>query len=412
MITTKNSSSFYTIGISYKKADASLRGKFSLGQSQQEALLEKAKSINLEGLLVLSTCNRTEIYGFAAHPFELISLLCQFSLASVEDFENVGYVYKNQIAVEHFFKMATGLDSQILGDFEIVNQVKQSYNLSASKQLSNAFLKRMVDSSFLAGKRIKNQTQISSGATSVAFAAVKYLLNQKENTYENILLYGTGSIGRNTCENLVKHTANKSITLINRTQEKANEIAGKYQLIVKPFENLESEIQASDVLIVATGAQNPTINASMIAPEQKLLILDLSMPRNVSSEVMQLPNVKVLHLDDFSKITDDTLQSRQKELPLALEILSQEQEAFLNWANSRKFTPTIVALKNKLEIIKQEELNYLGKKFATNEDFFANEISNRIIHKITTLVANHLKESDNIGVERIERMFKLETIKE
>ena len=275
--------SFYTIGLNYKKADAVIRGNFSLNDVAMENLLVQAKAQDLDGLLVTSTCNRTELHGFAQHPFQLIKLLCDNTQGTIEEFQEVAYVYKNNDAISHLFRVGTGLDSQILGDFEIISQLKQSFNRSKKHDIANPFIERLTNSVIQASKRIKNETEISSGATSVAFASVQYILKNIEDiSSKNILLFGTGKIGRNTCENLIKHTNNTHITLINRTKTKAEKIAGKFNLLVKDYGDLQTEIRNSDVLVVATGANSPTISKELIYPKKPLLILDLSVPKNVA----------------------------------------------------------------------------------------------------------------------------------
>ena len=188
---------FYVVGLSYKKADAEMRGKFSLDEQAKNSLLLQAKEEGLESLIVTSTCNRTEIYGFAQHPFQLIKLLCENSNGTVEDFQKIAFVYKNKEAVSHMFRVGTGLDSQILGDFEIISQIKNAFLLSKEHQLTNNFLERLVNAVIQASKRIKTETEISSGATSVSFAAVRYIFQNVENIADkNILLFGTGKIGK------------------------------------------------------------------------------------------------------------------------------------------------------------------------------------------------------------------------
>ena len=189
---------FYTIGLSYKKADAATRGHFSLSEEGKKNLLNQAREEGIDGLLVTSTCNRTELFGFAQHPFQLIKLLCEHTQGTVEEFEKVAYVYKNKEAISHLFRVGTGLDSQILGDFEIISQLKNGFVNSKNAGVANPFLERLVNSVIQASKRIKNETQISSGATSVSFASVQYILREVEDvTNKNILLFGTGKIGRN-----------------------------------------------------------------------------------------------------------------------------------------------------------------------------------------------------------------------
>ncbi|MDG1713993.1 glutamyl-tRNA reductase [Lacinutrix sp.] len=409
------STTFYAIGLSYKKADAEIRGNFSLSEEAKQMLLEQAKANNIESLIVTSTCNRTEIFGFAEHPFQLIKLLCDNTKGTVEEFQKVAYVYKNKEAVSHMFRVGSGLDSQILGDFEIISQLKTAARASKKQGLLNHFIERLVNAVIQASKRIKTETNISSGATSVSFASVQYIMKHVEHISEkNILLFGTGKIGRNTCENLVKHTKNEQITLINRTKGKAEAIAGKFNLVVKDYANLQEEINASDILIVATGAQNPTIDKHIIQSKKELLILDLSIPKNVNSNVKELNNVNLFHLDDLSQITDETLQKRKLQIPLAESIIEDVKTEFNSWLETRKFAPTIKALKIKLQDFKKTELETQRKKNADFNEAQAELISNKLIQKITNHFAHHLKEdaiSTNESLELIQKVFQLEPLK-
>lgn len=403
---------FYSIGLSYKKADADIRGKFSVDAEAKSKLLAQAKEEGIESLIVTSTCNRTEIYGFAQHPFQLIKLLCENSKGTVEEFQKVAYVYKNQEAVSHMFRVGTGLDSQILGDFEIISQLKTAFVASKSLGLVNSFLERLVNAVIQASKKIKTDTAISTGATSVSFAAVQYIMKNVEQIGEkNILLFGTGKIGRNTCENLVKHSKNEHITLINRTKDKAEKLAGKLNLIVKDYADLQLELQKTDVVVVATGAQNPTIDKAILNLKKPLLILDLSIPKNVNENVKNLENVTLVHLDDLSQITDETLENRKLHIPAAEAIIDEIKEEFITWTRGRKFAPTIHALKAKLNTIKDSELSFQRKKLSNFDEEQAEIISNRIIQKITNHFANHLKADDTVvdeSIEWIEKIFQIE----
>ena len=403
--------SFYALGLSYKKADATVRGKFSLDAKAKSTLLIQAEAEGIESLIVTSTCNRTEIYGFANHPYELIKLLCENSLGTVEEFQEVAYIYKNQEAVNHMFRVGTGLDSQILGDFEIISQLKIAFNESKSNGLVNSFMERLLNSVIQASKKIKTDTEISSGATSVSFASVQYIIKNVEDiTNKNILLFGTGKIGRNTCENLVKHTKHEQITLINRTKDKAEKLAQKLDLVVKDYADLQLELQNADVVVVATGAQNPTIDKAILNLKKPLLILDLSIPKNVHENVQDIDGVTLIHLDHLSQITDETLENRKLHIPQAEAIIEEIKEEFLTWTKNRKFAPTIQALKEKLNAIKEGELNVQRKKLANFDEEQAELISNRIIQKITNHFVNHLKDGDSMdeGIEWIEKVFQLE----
>jgi glutamyl-tRNA reductase len=405
---------FYAIGLSYKKADAEMRGKFSLDENAKISLLHQAKEDGLESLVVTSTCNRTEIYGFAQHPFQLIKLLCENSQGTVEDFQKVAFIYKNHEAISHLFRVGTGLDSQILGDFEIISQLKYAFVQSKNHQLTNTFLERLVNAVIQASKKIKTETEISSGATSVSFAAVQYIFKNVENiSSKNILLFGTGKIGRNTCENLVKHTKHEQITLINRTKDKAEKIAKKLNVIVRDYSDLQLELQKADVVVVATGAQNPTIDKAILNLKKPLLILDLSIPKNVHENVNDISGVSLVHMDQLAQMTDETLENRKKQIPAAEKIIEEIKDEFIAWTKQRKFAPTIHALKAKLNAIKEGELNVQRKKLANFDEEQAELISARIIQKITNHFANHLKDDDTMvdeSIEWIEKIFQIETL--
>jgi glutamyl-tRNA reductase len=402
---------FYALGLSYKKADAEIRGHFSLDENAKANLLQQAKESSIEGLIVTSTCNRTEIFGFAEHPYQLIKLLCDNTKGTVEEFQKVAYIYKSRDAISHMFRVGCGLDSQILGDFEIISQLKISARASKKIGVLNPFLERLLNAVIQASKRIKTETEISSGATSVSFASVHYILNEVENVSDkNILLFGTGKIGRNTCENLVKHTKNEHITLINRTKDKAEKIAGKFNLVVKDYANLQEEINTADILIVSTGAQNPTVDKYIIKNNKPLLILDLSIPKNVNDNVMDLDQVTLVHLDQLSQMTDETLERRKKHIPLAEEIIEEVKTDFQAWLETRKFAPTIKALKHKLQDFKIAELDTQRKKLSDFNEAQAELISNNIIQKITNHFAHHLKDdasSNTDSLELIKKVFQL-----
>jgi glutamyl-tRNA reductase len=404
---------FYVIGLSYKKADAKMRGEFSLDQTAKTNLLLQAKASGIESLVATSTCNRTEIYGFARHPFELIKLLCDNTQGTVEEFQTVAYVYKNSDAIQHMFKVGAGLDSQILGDFEIISQLKLSAKVSKKHQLLNAYLERLINAVIQASKRIKTETELSSGATSVSFASVHYIKKTvDEISSKNILLFGTGKIGRNTCENLIKHTKNEHITLINRTRDRADKVAGKFKLLVKDYSQLQEEIGNTDILIVATGAQNPTIDKHLIQNKKPLLILDLSIPKNVNENVMDLPLVNLVHLDHLSQMTDETLEKRKVYIPIAENIISDIQAEFEAWVDNRKFAPTIKALKEKLQVFATAEVDTQRKKINEFNEAQAELISNNLVQKITNHFAHHLKDetiSTNESLELIKQVFQLDS---
>lgn len=405
--------SFYVIGISYKKADAKLRGDFSLSPTKKARLLNQAKTSGIQSIVATSTCNRTEIYAFVNDPNELVQLLCNNTVGTIEALEPVAYTLKDSLAIEHMFRVGAGLDSQILGDFEIISQLKSSARVSKKYDLLDAFLERLINSVIQASKRIKTETKLSSGATSVSFASVQYILKSvKDVTTKNILLFGTGKIGRNTCENLIKHTKNEHITLINRTRDRAEKIAGKFKVLVKDYSQLPEEIKNTDILIVATGAQNPTVDKQLIQNKKELLILDLSLPKNVDENVKDLKNVTLTHLDELSNITDETLNKRKEFIPVAETIIEEIKNAFLAWLEYRKFAPTIKALKEKLNVFAEAEIDVQRKKLEDFNKTQADLISAQIVQKITNHFAHHLKQEASSGkksLELIQEIFQLDS---
>jgi glutamyl-tRNA reductase len=393
------------------KADAKTRGKLSLSKEHQIALLKMATEKNFEGVFVLSTCNRTEISGFAEHPYQLIQLLCHFSEGTVEEFAAFSNVYKNQEAIHHLFRIGTGLESQILGDYEIVGQLRQSFKMAKAQNTTNAYLERLLNSVMQASKKVKNDTKLSSGTTSVSYAAVQYIIkNLPDYNSKNILVFGLGKMGKHTCKNLAEYTKNKTVCLINRTEEKATEFVKEHASIKKStLEDLTAEIENAAVLIVSTGANKPTITKEHLSRHKELLILDLSMPENVDTDVTDFKGVSIVNVDELSKITDETLAIRQQEIPTAEAIIETHKKEFNDWLNHRRFTPAIAALKKSLETIKKDEINFQKKKISNFDEVQAEILTSRFIQKITTQFVKHLKEEDTSvsqSLQVIQKVFQ------
>ena len=399
----------YNIGVSYKKADAHTRGRYSLSKENQIKLLKEAKEIGFEGIFILSTCNRTEITGFAEHPYQLIQLLCKYSDGNVEEFARISNVYKGNEAVNQLFRIGTGLESQILGDYEIVGQLKLAFKLAKKYHTINAHLERLINLVLQASKKVKNTTQLSSGTTSVSYAAVQYIIqNIPSYNSKNILVFGLGKMGKHTCKNLAEYTKNKAVCLINRTEVKAISFVKEHTSIRNSsIENLTQEIANSDILIVSTGSDTPTVTKEHLSSDKEILILDLSMPENVDTSVSEFENVSLVNVDELSKITLETLSTRQKEVPKAEEIIEVHKEEFNDWLNNRKLVPAINALKESLEAIQKDEINFQKKKIKNFDENHAEILTNRFIQKITTQFVKHLKEEETSVNDSIQIMSKV-----
>jgi glutamyl-tRNA reductase len=403
---------FWAIGISYHKADLQLRERFSLSEDQISALLQSYQAQGGKGLMVLSTCNRTELYGFASHAEELIELFCAHVEGTVAEWQAIGSVKQNVEAVRHLLRVGAGLDSKILGDFQIIGQVKRAFDRSKALGVTNAFLERLVNVGVEVSKRVKNETELSSGAASVSFAAVQYV-KQHLPTLKNIqvLLLGTGDIGRSTCDNLIKHLPDGHVTLMNRTPEKAQALAEKYNLPIRPISELTDGIRKAHVVIVATGASSPTVRAEQLPSEGgKTLFIDLSVPRNVDQSIETDPGSQVMHIDQLIDLTQSALAKRAEEVPAAEALVQSGEAAFYQWLESRKFAPVLQALRAELVEIQRREINTMAKKNPEADMVYLETLGERMVQKITNRFAKHLhsnRDQAELSLLTIQEIFDL-----
>lgn len=353
----KSISGFYVAGINYKKTDSRTRGLFAVNQQQYEKIIKQAPSFHLKEFFILSTCNRTEIFGFAEDTSSLIDALCTQTTGTKETFLQLCYVKKGMEAINHLFEVGAGLESQILGDYEIICQLKTAVKFAKENGVVGCFLERLINSVLQSTKEIKNQTVLSSGTVSVSFAAVQYIRNNVcQSSEKNILLVGTGKIGRNTCKNLVDYIGAKNITLVNRTAGKAADLAKELGLYSASLNELPELIDKADIILVASNSNEPTILANHLKGKGSKLVIDLSIPNNVEKAAGFLPNITLLNVDELSKMKDETLQKRMEEVPKAKTIIAEYIKEFIEWSEMRKNVPYIKAAKQKLHDMQKSEL--------------------------------------------------------
>ena len=412
---TKNSDckKFYVIGLNYEKADVVTRSNFSLSKDKQKQLLSEAKRSNIKSVVILSTCNRIEIMGFAKHPFQLISLLCKYSKGTVEEFAKVSYVYKNSDAAEHVIRIATGIESQILGDYEIVGQLKDAFAMAKKADTVNAYLERLFNVSLHASKETKNRTSISSGTTTVSYAAIQYIKDHySKKDPKKILVYGLGDIGQSTARSCSQYLKAHEMTIINRTESVAKDLAKEIKVEMAPHTDLTSHIQASDIIIVATGASNPTVTDDMLSDGKPQLIIDLSIPRNADPKMNDREDVNIIDVDVLSKKTKETLEERKKQIPLVEEIIDKYKSEFYEWLNFRRSTPAINSLKKSLEMIQKDAISSHSKKYENVNEDLVEDITSQMINKIVSKFAMHLKSDNtqaNKSIKVMKDVFNLET---
>lgn len=408
-------SDFCTVGVNHWEATIDVRERFSLKNAQKKELISGAKREGIDSLCVISTCNRTEIFAQNASPQELIRLLITYSNASLEEFHNYGFEKEGRRALEHLFQVTVGIDSQILGDLQVVKQVKEAYELASDLDAVSGELHRLMQHVFRAHKRSRNETSLGKGAATTAYAAVKFAIKTFENLKDkNILLIGTGKIGKVTCKNLINLGARK-LTLINRTRDRAEFVADRFDLQVAGMEHLPREIADADLIIVATGAGKPVVTLddmkpSILNPSFKVMV-DLSVPRNIDPEIGDLSFVDLANMDFLTDVTDEAYRKREENIPLVKKIIDDELTDYQNWISKQKVVPTIKALTNKFDTIREDEFEFFKNKISDTDRDKVENLTRRIVNKIAAYSIEHLR--DHHESEQVTRvvhdMFKLET---
>jgi glutamyl-tRNA reductase len=422
---------FWVVGINYKKTDASLRGVFAVNTEQYEQLLSVAKDFGIKEFFILSTCNRTEIYGFATKACFLADFLCSACGGDIEIFKNISYSKSGLKAVEHLFHVGAGLDSQILGDYEILGQIKTAVKNAKAHGFIGGFTERLVNAVLQASKAIKTHTALSSGTVSVSFAAIQYIreffegpattpemkcpatahimspatidhyieIKQVNIEDKKIVLLGTGKIGRSTCRNLIDYLNTRNITLINRTKETADVLARELGVRSAPFANLEEELSNADIVLVSTNAPEPVILARHLEHRDAMLVIDLSIPANVEEAAQRLPGISFVNVDTLSKIKDETLQQRKAEVPKAVAIINELIAEFIDWYDMRRHVPVFKQVKSTLKSM-QVSLALAGDDASSAEELAAAD--DERIQKVINSLANNIRLANTPGCHFIQ----------
>lgn len=359
MISTQILDRFCVAGINYHAAGTDVRGSFSVSREEYARIAEQAKQLNLRSVFVVSTCNRTEIYGFAEYVMLLVNLLTQVTRGSREQFLQFAYLKSGLDALNHLYQVAAGLDSQILGDYEILGQLKQSVDTAASFDMIGPIMNRTVNYAYQASKKIKTTTELSSGTVSVSYAAIELLRELPAADRRNVLVIGTGKFGGNVVRNLREYLPDAQVSLSNRTFETAQLLAERTGTTAVPYEHIASAVTQADVVIVCTNASAHTVVPSFFQGNKKQLVLDLSVPVNVDPAVRNIADVKVIDVDEISAtILDKTFARRQAEVPKAEEIILHYKTEFCNWLHEYRYSLHIKSWKDKLYELSEIQPQY------------------------------------------------------
>ncbi len=375
-------------------------------------MLTTACIYGVSDFFVLSTCNRTEVYGFADSDQQLIDFICSAGSGNAKEFTDISYAKSGIDAITHLYHVAAGIDSQILGDYEILGQIKCAVKFAKANGYIGLYLERLVNSVLQASKAVKTHTELSGGTVSVSFAAIQYIrqyvIEQQStlsaNTINNIsdykiALIGTGKIGRITCRNAVDYLGTNNITLINRTEETAVALAKELRLRSAPLLALDDEIASSDIVLVSTNAVDPVVLKSHLDGKGRKLVIDISVPCNVAADAQKLDSVTFVDVDMLSKIKDETLQKRKAEVPKALQIISQHIDDFMDWCDMRKHVPVLKEVKNKLMAIPFDPVLLSMNQL---EDGTANSRHEERVQQVIKNLATRMRKDNTPGCHYIQ----------
>lgn len=397
------------IGISYKTAPLEIRERFSFSKEDIVPFSELLQQeTEIADLVLISTCNRTEIYfSQDKHDnqtaFELIYEVIKKFRGITDHCWQFFYHRANAGAVRHLFEVVSGLDSLIIGEDQIIGQVKEAYITCTELALTDAVLMRLFQKSFEAGKRVRTETGIKLGITSVSSAAVEMcasILNGVSD--KTVLLIGTGETGNLALQNIHKKGV-KQIGVTNRTFEKAEKTAGKYNGMAIPYDSFEKYLHGFDIVMVATSSGSPIVTTEMvkrtrgIRPEHRQVFIDLSVPRNIESGVGQLENIELLGVDDLQEIVRQTSEKKKESAEKAHLILDEVVADFSEWLASRSLRPAISTISANLQAINQEELSTYRKVNTPEMQEIVDDYAQHLTQRYTRLLIRNLKNLTDNG---------------
>ncbi len=412
------------IGISHKTSALEVREQFSLAREEIIPFSEMLqKETGISDLVVLSTCNRTEIY-FSQSRYEFL-MAAKFVYKTLKQFKSVDsrcwhsfYSYSGDKAARHLFEVASALDSMVIGEDQIIGQIKEAYQFCTEAALTDAVLMRLFEKSFEAGKRVRNETKIRMGTTSVSGAAVQKCVKLfPELSNKRILLIGAGETGKRVLQSFHKKGIQK-ITVTNRTEERAKELAGQYNNTLLPFDQVPNHLYLYDIIIVATASPVPLVTREMVERSIKernnkqQIFIDISVPRNIDQKVEEMNTVRLFVIDDLQEIVNTNVEKRKESIGAAREIIDELVTDFSEWCASRSLKPAIKTITYNLLRVTKGELSSYNKVSSNETQLAISEFSKHLTQKYTRLFIKNLKEITANGknvdsLELINQLFKI-----
>ena len=414
---------FRAISLSHKSAPVAIREQLALNNSETKEMLEHIRELYaVRDILVLSTCNRTEIYYASQQDLsqELIKTLAlKKGVECSDDF--VGYFHQmdHHEAVSHLFEVAIGLQSQIIGDMQITNQVKNAYQMAADADVVGPFLHRLLHTTFYVNKKVVQETAFRDGAASMSYATLELVEQLSVNVSAPVvLIMGLGTIGTDLAKNLADHRSSENyrIVLTNRTLQKAEILGQECGFEVLPWEQATDFLHQADIVVSAVGSQQPVVTHHQVSQSEILnykYFIDLSMPRSIDPSVESINGAVLYNLDDIQSRTDQALQRRLKAVPAVEAIVEDSISSFQEWGKEMSVNPTINKLKNALEQIRKEELARHLKNANENEVMIVDKVTKSIMQKVIKLPVLQLKAACKRGeaetlIDLLNDLFNLE----
>ena len=414
------------IGLNHKTAPIEIREKLAFSEKEMEEALSRAQTLSsLKENMILSTCNRVEIYAATRMTenaiFDLKDFLSKYHGLSLKEFENSLYCFVGEEAVRHIFRVASSLDSMVVGEPQILGQIKSAYEIATQAKTSGLILHKLLHRAFFVAKRVRNETKIGNSAVSVSFVAVE-LAKKIFGTLEEktVLLIGAGEM----CELAARHLVSGGgvrVLVTNRTYERAVTLAQEFKGEPIPFEEMAQGLKKADIVISATDSPQYLIRHEPLAKVMKdrkqrpIFFIDIADPRNIEPKVGDIENVYLYNIDDLQNVANENVQGRGKEAHKAEAIVQEEVVKFVHWYRSLDMTPTIVALRRKFDEIRRKELEktlslhpHLSEKEKKSLEALTSGIINKILHEpLTLLKRNHENGADELYLDALQTLFGL-----
>ena len=414
------------LGASHHSAPVDLREQIDFSRrGVPDALAELAQIPDIVEVVVLSTCNRSEIYAMGEHPARLRQALASF-MSSFHDLPESKlsphlYSRSDTDAVRHLFRVAAGLDSLVVGEPQILGQVKDAFAVASEHGYTGALLNRLFHSSFGVGKRVRSETGLGEGAVSVSYAAISLARKIFGNLQDlRVLLVGAGEMAELTATHLRNQQVHH-IGVANRTASQAAALAARIGGKAVPWANFTLELASSDIVVTATGSAAPIVTRIHVETamrprrDRPLFIIDIGLPRDVEPSSGDIEQVFLYNMDDLRTIVHENLARRQSQVDLAEQMVTEEVDGFMTWLRSRAATPTVVALRRRFEAIRQAELARLEPKLASlspSGRARVEEVTRLLVERLLSAPTEQLKATTDkhtvaIYSDALNRLFKL-----